>query len=619
MTLSPSFAQEQGVSEMEARGIIGPCEPQVYMQLVDTAQMQAEIQKKIIELSTDESEDPSILSLSCFEEDINKLLDAAESIIQAASSGINLGTLANFYQSNKAQIQAELQAAAGKFACENIRNFIKNQIDQCFDFRLIERQSSQQLGNQACIISASAAVTINRHGYLYTGIEASGQVSGPGGFEESALLGVGFTDGDIAQGLSDLYNNWGDSSGSYEPYVVSCRPLDPDIVEQYGPDYYLSLAAGELPEGVVLDGDIYVYTNVGTYSNNGSAPVPYESNAFCYGFEMSLPYVPCGYEDDGVTPAPCGVEAGEDPSCCHLSADDCSVSGLDAVCPCTQGNLNSFAINEDTGVAECLVGIPTCCDGTLNDCTLYTDASGNLLYPYCEDTEPEEEEEEVDCDEVLQDLQSQLVYTPDEIIANCDEELVEEVILNTNNTCDAFDGPYGGGAASECNALGYCEASVSFPYINCFPTASGLRNRILQACNNALTNQNIIDNFDYEDCEFTEDEIWGTDGSQNRMANPNERNNEIMNRIMQFAPANTGEQQQQPQVSPANSGSTAPAPATRTAPAPTAVPVAPSTSRTAPAPTTATPTQTPSAGSTDSAPTGTAPAKKNTNPLRNLF
>lgn len=496
-------------------GIVGPCDPSVYMQLTDIAQMNAELEKILIDKATDEQDDPSIMSLSCFEGDVTKMLDAAEGIIKSASSGLNLNTLINFYNSNKNQIKQEIAAAAGKFACENIKAYVQSQLDQCFDFRLIEKQSVGQLGNQACLISADANITISRHGYAYTGINASGQVSGPGGYNESVLLGA-----NIVDGLESLYSDWSDSGTAYTQQGQSCSTLSPTIQNGYPSnfdnleDYYDSLEVGELPSGVALNGNDYEYASPGTYTVtvNGSVETrTYEDNALCYGFTPTLPYAPCGFAADG-TPAPCGSADDFDPSCCDVGTTDCSRSGLDTICPCNQGNLLAALDVEEvldengnvvdvvytpltdpvTGGPACQVGVPTCCHGGLNDCTLPEYAP----YEYCEGTEPEPEVP-IDCQVELDNIIDTLQLTQEQVIDRCPQDFVQQLRRDMTRHCARYSN-----VGSGCKQEDYCDRVFLGP---CVVDDGKADDHIASECQVFVSNQETIDSIDpelLEQCDF---------------------------------------------------------------------------------------------------------------------
>ncbi len=481
---------------LETQGIKGPCDPNVYNQLVDVAQLTAEMEKLAIDKAVDPSDDQSILTLSCFEQDFEKMYkDAKEAwkTVKGLSFNQIMATVADKALNS---LQQELQRQAGRFACENIRNFIKNQLEQCFNFRIFERQALGRFGaRQQCIISANASVAITRHGFLYTGVEAQGNVSGPGGLQAGVLLGV-----DAVEGLQNLYSNWNSSQlPAYQSQTaqlgLGCDPLDPTIVSQYSQDYYQTLPSDEMAENVVFEGGQYIYPNVGTYTatniDGTTESRPYENKATCYGFIEPEIYVPCGYEDDGVTPADCVTidEEGEI-TCCDLSQSDCQDVGLPA-CPCTQGLLNAFVDG------ACTVGSTSCCNGDLNDCTLPEYAG----FPYCEGTDPAEDE--VDCDELQDELASQLLYSDDEILANCDESIIEAEILDMQAYCDAQSFGTCTEDPSPCAGTGGAFASVCVFNID-DPDA---QRQIVEACQRAITNQQIIDNFDLGGCAVDLDNV----------------------------------------------------------------------------------------------------------------
>ncbi len=469
------------------------CPATVYDQMVDVSQQMAEFQKFAAERALDEQNDPKLKDLACWEFDISRHKETVDRIIAASSGGWG-----GVFQ----QINREIDWDDVKqWACETATEWIQYQIDQCFNITFIERSAIANLLQPQCLIEVDASLALNSGFFGYQGFELSGSVRGPGGFEFSGAVGA-----DAEQVLSNLFTNWEDRDTSYTRQTRSrCGRLDPNITNTYDQDYYDNLAPGEIPAGTSA-GDEIVYNNVGSYTvvvDGTPQQRQYENRAECYGFKETIPFVPCGYEADGVTPAACGccydnpetldnecagdsrpLCAEQPERCCNIEYEDCSRSGLTEICPCNQGGLESFV----NGVCE--VGVPACCNGDLNECEFYTDVNGNQAYDYCEGTEPEE----LDCEQAEDDLFDQLQLSDEQLIERCDPQFVADTRVYTETTCAAIFLDQ-----NACNREIFCQfVEPELRFLNldlygCTIDEDGVTSFIVQECRRVVDNQGVID------------------------------------------------------------------------------------------------------------------------------
>ncbi len=321
-------------------------------------------------------------------------------------------------------------AMNGGLSCENVSNYLNRQLEQCFSFRMTTATSRSEFrGLNQCLVRANADLNISRNGFdLQSNWNPEVTVGIWNGV--AGLLGIGDGDSPV-EALYDDCDNCDSNNQESGPIMdfVGCGNLDPAVTnalrgdemevtqfDQCGipiPPPGIRLAVnsdinGIEHLGVTVGKDYVLFGNFRNSAERGG----YEIRASCYGYEP-ITNVQCGYEiptyveggeqtDDcymyntasGETntllntlytetvphPIPQGhipkrfcAEEVQVLSCCDLSVNDCTESGLPP-CPCTEGNLGTF----ENG--RCTFGVVSCCNPNENDCN----APEYFGFPICD-------------------------------------------------------------------------------------------------------------------------------------------------------------------------------------------------------------------------------------------